>query len=102
MNKKAKVIMEFLMTYGWAIIVVIGAIIILMTFGLFDLNDYHKIAVDKCAERNLDLWVYEENSERIRFNCKNITESWDFIFNKSELKNYNHDDFKELINNKSI
>jgi hypothetical protein len=40
MNKKGQAAMEFLMTYGWAILVVIAAIAVLAASGLLDLSRY--------------------------------------------------------------
>ena len=41
--------MEFLLTYGWAILVVLVAIGALAYFGIFNVNIYYKTNPDKCV-----------------------------------------------------
>lgn len=46
MRKKGQAALEFLMTYGWAIFVVMGAIAALAYFGVFNLDQF---LVEKCT-----------------------------------------------------
>ncbi len=106
MNKKAQAFIEFLMTYGWAILVVLGAIAVLTGFGIFkphDFTDYKQEAINTCNERNKDLLIYEETTTQIRFTCKNVTQDFDFIYNKTDLRDYiDNESIKDLKPNKSI
>lgn len=110
MKKKGQA-MEFLMTYGWAILVVLGAIAVLAGFGLLDPTywerpDYKQQAIETCNERNKDLFLYEETLTQVRFICKNVTQNWDFIYNKTDLidfiDNKENKSIKDLKPNKSI
>lgn len=114
MNKKGQAAMEFLMTYGWVILVVLGAIAVLAGFGFLDFSEwenpdkYRDFATKKCSERNLDLFYFQKDSKKVRWLCKNITEAWDFEYNKTNLKEYLKNqtietkDFTDLKPNQSI
>lgn len=50
MNKKSQYAMEFLMTYGWAILVVIAMVGALAYFGVFNPDNFLPIDEENCEE----------------------------------------------------
>lgn len=66
-DKNAQATMEFLMTYGWAILAGIIAIGILAYFGVFEYKTQYKISIYDCwNESGLDKYqYYPKDSEMI-------------------------------------
>lgn len=61
MGKKMEMFIEFMMVYGWAILVVIGAIGALAYFGVFNPQNLFPVDCEQfCTERNYSGCAWEE------------------------------------------
>jgi len=100
-NKKSQEAIEFLMTYGWAILAGVIAIAVLIYFGVFSPNNYdsqhnfinclEKLAVNYCNNSN---FIYINNSlinadVNSRFSCyidERTRETKNFYFLDKEIQ----------------
>jgi hypothetical protein len=70
-NKKGQETMEFLMTYGWAILIVLIAIGALIYFGAFD--KLGEANVCTCSQIQMNHIAQEKINGIYVYECKNLT-----------------------------
>ena len=70
-NKRGQAAMEFLMTYGWAILAAITAIGVLAYFGVFSLGKYSITAAVITPPFYADAWNAIDSSDQVNLEIKN-------------------------------
>ena len=79
-NKKAQPVMEWIMTYGWTILVAIIAIGVLAYFGVFTPGTYDPIdrqclAEKLCWDNDYEFHHYSSLGDKTRVSCYEINEN---------------------------
>lgn len=98
MDKKGQAAMEFLMTYGWAILVVLVAIGALAYFGFFD-----KTFIScNCGKLGLECVDYAEIDGTAYIQCRNLTPKYVINSTSITLEKNNQDDKVFICNNNTM
>jgi len=97
-NKKTSSFMEFLMTYGWAILVVLIAIVALATFGVLDIFGRNLNLSNETNEENFT------NSTELFLNLESLEQDLEINFESINYKpkhlfDLSCSDLRELIPN---
>lgn len=99
--KKAQAAIEFLMTYGWAILVILIAIGSLIYFGVPVSSNFISNKCS-CNYANYEGWLTVDVDNITYYECYNVTKSLNFETQKIEFESisklfYCNDSNKQLV-----
>lgn len=108
MNKKSQAAMEFLMMYGWAILIVLIALGALWYFGVLNPDYFGVLNPDyipnycSCNYVNYEGWNTVNIDNITYYECYNVTKSLNFETQKIDFEStsklfYCDDEIKQLI-----
>ena len=98
MRKKAQAAMEFMMTYGWAIMIVLVTISTLTYFGVFDISRLIPQRCDITSDLRCDDYVFTDSDSQLKLKIGNSL-GYDITINASTVTDSSRQELCNMLGN---